>query len=788
MISRSMPVLRNRIIDVSLLTVAVVLALLVLLPVYGTSAALLPIVGGAGLGALIVFVARARGWQPLTVTAVVVVTYLLFGGPLAAPASTVSRVVPTADTAIWLFEGVVTVWKEILTLIPPLGTGDNVLVAPYLLALVGSVGAGMLATAGAVVGPSVAFPEHTDQVPGTGLSGMGTRASKTRTIIAGLIPVAILVLAILLGTVDAPFAVVVGIALALLLVPWTSWRLRRWQPRRYLTLALMAAVGLGGGVFGAPLVAGDAPRHVLRNEIVPPFDPKDQVSPLAGYRKFIKEFEETDLVTVRGLPEGGLVRLATMDAFDGVVWNVADSGMAEGSGAFRRVGEVIPTSVRGQEAQVQVEVQELTGIWLPTVGYSTQVEFLGRRSRAQTKAFRYNDETGTAVLPGGIVAGDRYSLDVVVPQIPDDDTLAQADVASIQLPAPQAVPDSVVAEAADIASSATTPAFVARALEQALADEGWFSHGIVDAGDSPSMSGHGASRVNELLTGPLMVGDSEQYASAMALMARELGLPSRVVMGFVPSEEQQGTDEVTFTGGQIEAWVEVAYAGHGWVPYFPTPPSTRTPNEDQTEDESKPQPQVIQPPPPPEESVTPPREDTEQPEVDSAEEDTDDGVNLGRIILLTAAIAFPILLLVLPPLLIIAAKTRRRKRRRHAPTTLARVTGGWDEVVDAAHDRRFPPDVQATRRETGRVLEATFPGTNLGKVAARADAAVFGPGQPSARDSQAMWQDVDGSLKIIKKRGSFWQRLRGNLSRASLRSRRLARRRARRNGRRRRRS
>lgn len=65
-----------------------------------------------------------------------------------------------------------------------------------------------------------------------------------------------------------------------------------------------------------------------------------------------------------------------------------------------------------------------------------------------------------------------------------------------------------------------------------------------------------------------MVGDSEQYASAMALMARELGLPIRVVMGFLPknddgdisndrTETVNGTSTVKFTGNDIEAGVEI---------------------------------------------------------------------------------------------------------------------------------------------------------------------------------------------------------------------------------------
>ena len=56
----------RRVVDVTVLGLAVLLALLVLLPVYGTSAVFLPIVGGVLLGALVVLVARERGWSSLS--------------------------------------------------------------------------------------------------------------------------------------------------------------------------------------------------------------------------------------------------------------------------------------------------------------------------------------------------------------------------------------------------------------------------------------------------------------------------------------------------------------------------------------------------------------------------------------------------------------------------------------------------------------------------------------------------------------------------------------------------
>lgn len=762
--------LRRRLFDVAILTVAVALAVVAVVPAYGTPA-VAPLVAGALLGAGVVLVTRAWAWSPLIATALTITVYLLIGPAVAVPALATARVLPSLDALVALLQGVVTAWKEMLTLEPPLGAVDNLLVVPFVMSLGGTVLAGMLGTDRETKAGERAW--HVQSGAGTGPG----RRSQLRTFVAAAIPAALLVSAILLGTVEAPLATVVGIALAVLLLPWLAWRWRTWHPKRVLTLALMAAVAASSGVYAAPLVAGDEPRTVLRHDIVPPFDPRDQPSPLAAFRKYIKDQKDTELFTVRGLPENTPVRLATMDAFDGVVWNVADSGTAEGSGAFRRVGERIPTTVQGTQTQIEIEIQGLDGIWLPTVGQATGVEFAGRRSRAQEAAFRFNDVTGAAVLPEGLREGDTYVLDAVVPPVPDDAILGSAEIGRVLLPNPLQVPESVGTKAAALASSATTPALVARALETTLAQTGWFSHGIAESNDYPSLAGHGAWRINELLTATPMVGDSEQYASAMALMARHLGLPSRVVLGFVADDDTPTTGDGgrVFRGDDIRAWVEIAYVGHGWVPYFPTPPETKTPSEDMAEEEAEPQPQVVQPPPAPEDPVDPPEADTEDPDVDAAEDDVDTGVDYLRIVLVTVATAIPILLLVLPPLLILAAKARRLRRRRSASSALARATGAWDEVVDVARDHDHALSPMATRRENARSLMAAYPQAPAAAIAERADAAVFAPGMPADADVEALWSDVDAAVDTITRTGSRWARLRGRLSLASLKARRTER-------------
>lgn len=736
-------------VDVLVVAVAVLLALVPLVPVFGLAAAAPAIVGGVVIGAVLAVAAVVRRWPVVVTLAAAVLAYALLGGPLAAPATTTAGVLPTGSTLVTLGQGVVTSWKQVLTLEPPLGSSGTGLVAPFVLGLAAVLGGGLLAASRQASG----------------------RAATARLLVAVAVPPAVLVLSILLGTVERTLAVVVGASMTVLLVVWVAWRRGAWRPQRVPSLAVLAVLSIGGGVVLAPVVAGDTPRFVLRSVIVPPFDPRDYASPLSAYRAFIKDQREADLLTVDGLPEDGLVRVATMDSFDGVVWNVVGDGEPQASGAFRKVGDVIPVTVAGAEAQVEVEVGDLRGPWLPTVGETRRVTFSGPDADRTREAFRFNDATGTGVLSTSLVPGQTYTLDAVVPAPVTDQEIGDAQASSLAVPAPQQVPDIVVERAKQVTASATSPAGAARAIETYLHETGYFSHGD----DYPSLAGHSAYRMNLLLGEDLMVGDAEQYASLMALMASQSGLTARVVLGFVPSEEQRGDDSITFTGGEIQAWTEIAYEGVGWVPYFPTPDTNRTPETADEEVQNEPQPQVVQPPPPPAEPVSPPSEDAEDPSVTTNEEETAAEGNLRAVLLVVAAVAIPLLLLLTPLLVVVALKARRRRRRRRAATAELQISGGWDEVLDTAHDFKVPPPADATRREASKALLETFPKAPVALLADQADAAVFSADGAGSRGVSRYWAAVDETVHTIRTHGSAWRRLRGTLALTSLRRRRRAR-------------
>jgi transglutaminase-like putative cysteine protease len=66
-------------------------------------------------------------------------------------------------------------------------------------------------------------------------------------------------------------------------------------------------------------------------------------------------------------------------------------------------------------------------------------------------------------------------------------------------------------------------------------------------------------------------GFCEQYASAMAVMLRQAGIPSRVVLGYAQGKYDDKSKTWTITNKDAHAWVEGYFANVGWVEFDPTP-------------------------------------------------------------------------------------------------------------------------------------------------------------------------------------------------------------------------
>ncbi|WP_188755692.1 transglutaminase-like domain-containing protein [Microbacterium album] len=709
-------------------------------------------IGGTMLGTAIALVAWRVRAHPLTTAVLVVAAYFAFGGALALRSASPLGFVPTLEVLAALAVGAVHVWKQALTLPDPLVGFEQLTIAPFALGLVGSAVAVSLAvrlrssgwalmTPGAVLAIGVAFSTYLGFVPSA-----------------------------------------VGAAFAAVALAWAAWRARARRAGsvagpetgavdsargRGLRAGAIAAAGvviascIVGGVTAAA-AGGALTRDVLRDRIVPPLELHDFATPLTSFRRMVTQGEEARLFTVTGVPAGTRIRLATLDAYDGTVYLVSGSGGA-GSGVFSRVGRQIDNDVAGESVRATVEVHDLEGVWAPTVGYLDAIRFEGGGAATRAEALHYNRASGTAVVTTGLTPGETYVLDAVIPDTPSEEQLATAELAAVRTPTPDLVPDGVLLALDEATTDAGTPIEQVRAVEAYLQTNGFFSHGL--EGQVASRSGHTVSRLDDLLRGTQMIGDDEQYATAMALMVAQLGIPVRVVMGFIPSAEA-GEGPVTVTGEDAHVWVEVPFRDLGWVPFWPTPAEDKVPQEQTPEQRQKPRVQVAQPPDVPQE----PAELPPPPPVEEAVDDETPPEEEWLWFALSIAGASLLILLILlgPSIALGIVRGVRRRRRRSAERLADRVHGGWAELLDEASDVGAAVPVGATRREQALALDAQHPIARVAELAARADVAVFGAHEPTAEEVERYWADVATARRGLRSGVPWHRRLRARLFPASV--------------------
>lgn len=719
--------------------------------------------GGIVLGLAVALASAYWRWGIWPTSGVVLVAYLCFGFVLATPTESAAGFLPSADALRVLLTAPVTTWKDILTVAAPVGVNGGMLVAPYLSGLLTSVVTGLLAW-------RVRVPYWT------------------------LIPVlAMTVLGILFGTKDAPMALMRGMLLVMAAVAWLAWRRHRMRVHGTrasgdtTTVAnpvtarrlVWRRVGMGAGVLAvaglltaaaSPLLLQDQDRKVLRDVVDPPIELFDYPSPLMKIRQYVKDQHEEVLFTVDGLPEGQRVRLAALDAYDGMVYTVnpqAGGNFSPVGDASRLSGAEAPDLPNRQNGTLDITIGAYDGVWLPGGGKLNGVALSGPRAGELSRSLYYNDGNETALSAIPLRSGDSYTAEVVYPVQVNPEDLEDQAFAKVVMPELAGVPQVVPEKAAELTGSQDSPFGIASGLASTLHESGAFSNGR--EGEVTSLSGHYAGRITRLLDAEQWIGDDEQYAVAMALMARSLDIPARVVMGFYPENYPEGGGPVQIKGKDVHAWVEVNFENTGWVAMDPTPDKDNIPTPPQQEPQSTPKPQVLQPPPPPQEQADLPPDTAPEPQ-DAEQEERSWWDQWGHVVVVVLYSMIPVIILMVPLLVIALLKGRRRKRRRQADSPAGQVSGGWSEVLSLATDLGSEPQRTGTRREHAAALGTAFPTTAAGTtlLARRADQAVFGPGEPTEAQVADYWERVDENIAGIRGSVGGWRRLRAKFSPRSL--------------------
>jgi hypothetical protein len=689
--------------------------------------------------------------RSLIAVAVAAVAAYFLGGPLVLTRGQVSgSVLPTVPLIRSLSSASVGGWKQLLTTQPPVDNTQIFLAVPYILGL-----------AGAVLGLTI--------------------ARRSRWAAAPLAaPVAVLAAVIALGTRQPTAWALTGIAFSVLLLVWAGVRAHRARPvsadgsasgdaaRRLRALTGIAAlvVAAGGAAAVEPLLpgAGGDHRAVLRDHITPPVDLSAYASPLAGFRKYTADAHEVwdqTLMTVTGLPPGVPIQIATLDDYNGSVWGASNG---TGGDAFLRVGSTVATDAVGRTATVHITIAPAyaeatdTNVWLPTAGSITAVSFVGADATALSTGLRYNLATASAIVPGGLQSGDSFTLRTVI----DEPTLP-ADAQPFGPPDLTDGFQSVFAERAAVWDRGSVGISAQlQAIATYLRDNGAYSDG--GPGETEYLPGHSIGRLTTFLDGPQPVGDDEQYAAAYALMANSLGMPARVVLGAIP--EADGT----VRGADVHAWVQFHIASGAWVSvpdsqFVPATSKTPAPQPPQRAQDAD---ATVVPPP---SAVHPPTTANGGGANGSASQNHGPVAHgpasawISAVLTVLAWIGSPLLAILLVFGSICGCKARRRKLRRTRGTPANRFAAGWLELIDHARDLGIAVPSGITRQQQARRLADEA----LAGLARTADAAVYGPGDPTPEHALTFWQHVDDARRDLSRRSRRRQRLRAALDIRTLR-------------------
>jgi transglutaminase-like putative cysteine protease len=332
--------------------------------------------------------------------------------------------------------------------------------------------------------------------------------------------------------------------------------------RRICTLALLTAVfvPLGVPVLSTTIWGRHAGKGGTGDGATLTFS-----NPMVSLANSLRNRHPVDLLTVTSDVKPQYIRLAVLDSPGPDAWTANPLDLATTVPLAD-----IPPRPSGMSDSVSTSPASMTislddgfpgdSTWLP-------VPYLVRSLTAGPK-FNYlpRDQTVAATSD---VAGDLarpYDVSYATMR-PTAEQLRRAgaappDILSRDGGVPQGVPPVVAATARAVTAGATTDYDRALLLQSFFRDRSEFSYDL-NAG-----YGYGYRAMAQFLHDRR--GFCQHFAATMAMMARTLGIPSRVVVGFLEPERSTSNSSYVFTSKNLHSWPELYFQGVGWVRFEPT--------------------------------------------------------------------------------------------------------------------------------------------------------------------------------------------------------------------------
>ncbi|MFI1418063.1 DUF3488 and DUF4129 domain-containing transglutaminase family protein [Streptomyces sp. NPDC020731] len=496
------------------------------------------------------------------------------------------------------------------------------------------------------------------------------------------------------------------------------------------------------------------------------------VNPLVSLRNSLNQDEDRQVMSVRSeLTDVSdlYLRIVSLDDFDGTTWKPSKRSITTVPDGTFPTPPGLGTDIGRTEIGTTISTADwYAQDWLPMPYPPSGVSIRGN--------WRYEPVGMTLVGDHGQnTRGLTYEVRSLHVQ-PTAEQLADAPEPPPSLEReytelPDSLPAVVSRTAREVTEGATSAYDQAVKLQEYFALTGGFEYDTqVDVGsDSQAIARFLRDRQ----------GFCVHFSFAMASMARSLGIPARVAVGFAPGTPQaDGTVAVGLR--DAHAWPELYFEGVGWTRFEPTPTRGSTPvyTVPDTADSTVPDPALPSRAAPAEPSAEPSESESctaERRKLGACESESpqaalptgDDGPKW-YVLLGWALAGLAVLVLPLSPMLW-RARTRAVRLGGHGRSeaeAVPYVLAVWDELTDTAWDHGIAPDESLTPRGAAdRIvrLGRLGPGAaaSVHRVAGAVEQVLYAP---RPRPAVGLTDEVRGVAAGLRSSAGRWARVRAVLA------------------------
>jgi transglutaminase-like putative cysteine protease len=289
------------------------------------------------------------------------------------------------------------------------------------------------------------------------------------------------------------------------------------------------------------------------------------IDPIVDIKPALLNNRPVRMFTVRST-RASYWRFLSLDRFDGERWTSsnlqAKGGPALASGPLISAGE-IDQAITGPDSsylEQEFHIDKLSQPWLPAAYNPIGVAVRGG-------VVRYDPVANVLFAPNGTFPGFSYTVNsiqlVPPPSALDADPPAPASEIGPYIELPADTPRQIYRIAHHLTDKETTVYRKVLAVQDYLRDNFRYDLSVT--------AGHDTNHILRFLT-KTKAGYCEQFAGSMAVLLRALGIPSRVAVGFTAGRLIDPAHDLwDVTLQNAHAWVEVFFAGYGWLAFEPTP-------------------------------------------------------------------------------------------------------------------------------------------------------------------------------------------------------------------------